>query len=168
LLDVRWQPAGVVGYNVRAAVDTEQHLIIAHEVTNSVSDRAGLRIATRIATKISSVLKLAHDTLIRLVSTSHAVLKLTVSLWQLLSDSACPSWNVQVGIKKYSLTDLEFISRHSAPHANRIIICTICALASLVEPVPLCRAEGGGEIERGVRCIRRPSGHHLYENGRPD
>jgi hypothetical protein len=54
----RWRPAGVVGYNVQAAVDTEQHLIIAHEVTNSVSDRAGLRIAIRIATKISSVLKL--------------------------------------------------------------------------------------------------------------
>jgi hypothetical protein len=66
----------------------------------------------------------AHDTLIRLVSTSHAVLKLTVSLWQLLSDSACSSWNVQVmgATKKYSLTDLESISRHSAPHANRIII----------------------------------------------
>ncbi len=32
--------SGVVGYNVQTAVDTEHHLIIAHEVTNSGSDRA--------------------------------------------------------------------------------------------------------------------------------
>ena len=32
--------SGVVGYNVQVAVDTEHHLIIAHEVTNSGSDRA--------------------------------------------------------------------------------------------------------------------------------
>jgi transposase len=34
--------SGVVGYNVQTAVDTEHHLIIAHEVTNSGSDRAQL------------------------------------------------------------------------------------------------------------------------------
>ena len=34
--------SGVVGYNVQTAVDTENHLIIAHEVTNSGSDRAQL------------------------------------------------------------------------------------------------------------------------------
>src|SRR5436190_8789049 len=40
--------SGVVGYNVQVAVDTEHHLIIAHEVTNSGSNRAQLaNIATR-------------------------------------------------------------------------------------------------------------------------
>ncbi len=33
---------GVVGYNVQTAVDTEHHLIIAHEVTNQVVDRGQL------------------------------------------------------------------------------------------------------------------------------
>jgi translation elongation factor P/translation initiation factor 5A len=31
--------SGVVGYNVQVAVDTEHHLIVTHEVTNSGSDR---------------------------------------------------------------------------------------------------------------------------------
>ena len=34
--------SGVVGYNVQVAVDTEHHLTITHEVTNSGSDRAQL------------------------------------------------------------------------------------------------------------------------------
>jgi transposase len=32
--------SGVVGYNVQAAVDTEHHLIVTHEVTNVVLDRS--------------------------------------------------------------------------------------------------------------------------------
>src|SRR5499433_651615 len=34
--------SGVVGYNVQVAVETEHHLIVMHEVTNSGSDRAQL------------------------------------------------------------------------------------------------------------------------------
>lgn len=34
--------SGVVGYNVQAAVDSEHHLIVTHEVTNVVLDRAML------------------------------------------------------------------------------------------------------------------------------
>jgi transposase len=34
--------SGTVGYNVQVAVDTEHHLIVTHEVTNSGSDRAQL------------------------------------------------------------------------------------------------------------------------------
>src|SRR5262252_387316 len=46
--------SGVVGYNVQVAVDTEHHLIVAHEVTNSGSDRAQL---ANVAKQAKSVLK---------------------------------------------------------------------------------------------------------------
>jgi len=42
---------GVVGYNVQAAVDAKNHLIVAHEVSNDTSDRG----------KLSSMAKMARE-----------------------------------------------------------------------------------------------------------
>jgi transposase len=50
--------SGIVGYNVQVAVDTEHHLIIAHEVTNSGSDRAQLANMGRQAKAALGVEKL--------------------------------------------------------------------------------------------------------------
>jgi transposase len=41
--------SGVVGYNVQTAVDTESHLIVAHEVTNVGSDRSQLASTAQAA-----------------------------------------------------------------------------------------------------------------------
>src|SRR5690242_14440025 len=49
--------SGVVGYNVQIAVDTEHHLIVAHEVTNSGSDRSQL---ANIASQAKDVLGAEH------------------------------------------------------------------------------------------------------------
>jgi len=46
--------SGVVGYNVQVAVETEHHLIVTHEVTNSGSDRAQL---ANIASQAKDVLR---------------------------------------------------------------------------------------------------------------
>src|SRR5499425_3099087 len=50
--------SGVVGYNVQVAVTTEHHLIIAHEVTNSGTDRAQLANMGRLAKEALGVDKL--------------------------------------------------------------------------------------------------------------
>jgi transposase len=47
--------AGVVGYNVQAAVDTEHHLIVAHDVTNVVVDRTLLSPMARLAKEAMAV-----------------------------------------------------------------------------------------------------------------
>jgi transposase len=50
--------SGVVGYNVQVAVETAHHLIIAHEVTNTGSDRAQLANMATQAKEILGVDKL--------------------------------------------------------------------------------------------------------------
>ena len=47
--------SGVVGYNVQAAVDTEHHLIVAHEVTTSGSDRAQLAPMSKLTKQVLGV-----------------------------------------------------------------------------------------------------------------
>ncbi len=49
--------AGVVGYNVQVAVDTEHHLIVTHEVTNTDSDRAQL---AKVASQAKDILGADH------------------------------------------------------------------------------------------------------------
>jgi transposase len=47
--------SGVVGYNVQAAVDTNHHLIVAHEVTTSGSDRAQLAPMSKLTKEVLGV-----------------------------------------------------------------------------------------------------------------
>jgi hypothetical protein len=49
--------SGVVGYNVQVAVDTEHHLIVTHEVTNTGSDRSQL---ANVASQAKDVLGADH------------------------------------------------------------------------------------------------------------
>ena len=50
--------SGVVGYNVQTAVDTEHHLIVAHEVVNVGNDRAQLADMSKKAKVVLGVEKL--------------------------------------------------------------------------------------------------------------
>src|SRR5713101_7893503 len=50
--------SGVVGYNVQVAVDTVNHLIVTHEVTNTGSDRSQLANVARDAKAVLQVDKL--------------------------------------------------------------------------------------------------------------
>src|SRR5262249_9052534 len=61
--------SGVVGYNVQVAVDTEQHLIVTHQVTNSGSDRAQL---ANIAKQAKAVLRLRRSRRSPIAGTSAA------------------------------------------------------------------------------------------------
>ncbi len=49
--------SGIVGYNVQVAVDTEHHLIVTHEVTNTGSDRSQL---AKMASQVKDVLNTDH------------------------------------------------------------------------------------------------------------
>src|SRR5437879_2728900 len=49
--------SGVVGYNVQVAVDTEHHLIVTHEVTNTGTDRSQL---AKMALQAKDVLHADH------------------------------------------------------------------------------------------------------------
>jgi len=49
--------SGVVGYNVQFAVDTEHHLIVTHEVTNTGSDRSQL---AKVALQAKDILGADH------------------------------------------------------------------------------------------------------------
>jgi transposase len=51
--------SGVVGYNVQIAVDTEHHLIVTHEVTNTGSDRSQLASVAKEAKAVLQAEKLA-------------------------------------------------------------------------------------------------------------
>ncbi len=50
--------SGVVGYNVQASVDTEHHLIVAHEVPTSGSDRSQLAPMSKLTKRVLGAEKL--------------------------------------------------------------------------------------------------------------
>ena len=61
--------SGVVGYNVQVAVDTEHHLIVTHEVTNTGSDRSQL---ANVAKEAKAVLRRKSSMPLPIAATSTA------------------------------------------------------------------------------------------------
>jgi transposase len=61
--------SGVVGYNVQVAVDTEHHLIVTHEVTNTGSDRSQ---SANVASQAKGVLGADHLDVVPIAATSTA------------------------------------------------------------------------------------------------
>jgi transposase len=57
--------SGVVGYNVQTAVDAKHHLIVAHEVTNTGSDRRQL---TKIARQAKAVIAPEPEQILKVVA----------------------------------------------------------------------------------------------------
>jgi hypothetical protein len=53
----------VVGYNVQVAVDTVNHLIVTHEVTNTGSDRSKVRSTQNLALNVAVSLPSFHAAL---------------------------------------------------------------------------------------------------------
>src|SRR6202022_5162929 len=49
--------SGVVGYNVQVAVDTVNHLIVTHEVTNTGSDRSQLQLNGKFLAAITALVQ---------------------------------------------------------------------------------------------------------------
>src|SRR6478735_5682001 len=60
---------GIVGYNVQIAVDTQHHLIVAHEVTNVGSDRHQL---SNMAEQARAEMVSTHSTLLLIAATTIA------------------------------------------------------------------------------------------------
>lgn len=77
---------GVVGYNVQVAVETTNHLIITHEVTNDGSARSQL---SSVATKAKAVLGVKHLDASPIAATSAASKSWPART--LASRSRCPS-----------------------------------------------------------------------------
>ena len=65
----RGRGSGVIGYNVQVAVDTEHHLIVTHEVTNTGTDRSQL---AKIASQAKDVLHAATSMSSPIAATSTA------------------------------------------------------------------------------------------------
>jgi hypothetical protein len=78
--------SGVVGYNVQVAVETDNHLIVTHEVTTSGSDRSQL---ARVGKAAKAVMRTDALKLLPIVVTSTALRSWSAT--RLASRSRCQS-----------------------------------------------------------------------------